>query len=835
MTFWQLFQLISWHHIKRYKVRTFFVLIVIAFGTFFLFGSALMVPQSSQVKAAGASALAGIATIEVRSDSDVITPELVQQIQQVEHVEIAAPSSLTLGMVLGTTNMLALWGIDPAPELEIRDYSLVAGTFLQSEGGILITESYADHTGLAPGDTLRLVGTGGVRSYSIVGIVARAGLMAVNGGDIAIMHIADLQALRGDSAIDSVWLFVAPENRENVQAALREFLPDGVQIVSAITSGEKTTVELIADGLQLITNTLPAGLGALLITTTISASMAQRRREIAILRTLGVTRSGIQRLFLFEAAILGAIGVLLGLLLAILTLPQTYSATVNGLTVQTSTSTPGWIYLWAAGGGLLISMGATWRPARRTIQIDPTEALRDPAPDIQSAQFSKWRAIIGMVVMALALVCRLLLDNTPLVSLAVLTGIVFSIAGAIILFPPLMVWMSQRSVDFLQRIFKFSGLLAAENMVRRSQRAIATGLIVFVVVWFWMLSSPFTEGMYNFSRTYVENEYNWDLIISGAGQSATQTIASIPDDAVQTIVNRPDVEIAVRERQREIALNGRTYLIRAVDMNAYADAGGDFYWEQGSAELLPRLADASRPALVASGLDALADGLRVVGHRVLLPTASGDIEFEVVGSYSNLTNSPNYNSVLLIDYALYSQLWDDNAVDRLSMQLVEGADLAEERRILQRQYMADGLYVSDRVEMEALLVRYDGTMEAGIGVLMLPFMLLGIANMQFIAILDRQREFGLLRAVGTLGQQITASVILESLIVTGIAMLFAVPLMYYCLWTMMVDRITGVPILLGSFAIVRILLFIVGAAVLSTYFPARRAGKVDVLEALRYE
>jgi putative ABC transport system permease protein len=249
-----------------------------------------------------------------------------------------------------------------------------------------------------------------------------------------------------------------------------------------------------------------------------------------------------------------------------------------------------------------------------------------------------------------------------------------------------------------------------------------------------------------------------------------------------------------------------------------------------------RLLDSAHPALLVGSFQALKDGLKQTGKHIMLQTPSGPVDFEIVGvTLATPATLAEPAGAFVMDRDLYSRLWQDNETDRLLIKLQPGADVQAERRDLLRRYALSGLLVTDRETLRATVAGPSLVPASFAYGLALPFMMLGVANTLFIAVLDRRREIGLLRAIGTLRRHIVLSVVLEALILIGLTCIFAVPASYYTLDIMLFRRIVGIPITadVGSVAMTVILVLVAGG--IAAYFPARRAGRADILEALHYE
>jgi putative ABC transport system permease protein len=828
-----LFRLVSLHHLRHHPLRTLLALLGMILGSAMLFTGLAGLPASESAFSGGVSILTGRAQLDVRGDK--LESGLLTAIRQTEGVSAAAPVVTGGSLILGQNELVVVWGIDPAVERQVRDYNVSRGNFLAARGEILLSAAYATEKGFAPGQSINLIGTGGLYKFTLVGTLQSGGVTDLNGGDVVMLHYEDALALQGTNRLSYVSI-LAKADLNGVTTRLRAALPDSLKVNTPDMGNQKPASWFVARMLSLFTAMLPALLGVMFIFEALTASVTQRRYEIGLLRALGVTRGGIRWLFLAEAGILGVIGSIPGELLGNAIMRATSErTTVNGLSYQIAIDVPVWVPILAFLMGTGFAMLAGLRPASRAALVDPIEAMARPRMDTGTMRFGAVRIIIGIGILGLGYLARRAFDNTTMASSMPILSVLLVAASLILLFPPLLVTLGRLLTGPMHRIFGTGGLLAAESFAKRPRRLVATGIMVVLVTWLFALGSGADQGISRYLDEYVTGEYPADLVMAGAGMSPLAPLASIPADVVTEVTARPAVAQVARERTISLPHNSHTYTVRALDVAAFRSMGGRIPWEFGDeSTAYARLQNTEKPALLASGYDALTDGLLRPGALVKLDTPGGPVEFEVVGTVFSPTGTATSTGLLILDWSLYRRLWKDEQVSRLLLKLAPGADIQAERRDLLRRYALRGVVVADQATIRAVAGNTIMTFSA-ILLLLLPFMMLGIANTLFIAVLDRRREVGVLRAVGTLRRHITASVILEALILLGMACLFAVPIAFYNIDLMLFDRIVGVRIMPDLLGIMQTITCILIAGALAAYLPARRAGHTDILEALRYE
>jgi putative ABC transport system permease protein len=393
----------------------------------------------------------------------------------------------------------------------------------------------------------------------------------------------------------------------------------------------------------------------------------------------------------------------------------------------------------------------------------------------------------------------------------------------------------------MQRIFGISGLLAAQRLSQNPRRIAASGSVLLIGAWAAVVVSSTNFGFRAFADEWQASENVWDVTIAGPGSSPFRPALSLPTSMLEKIVHRSDVLGVAAERLKTIETASGEIDLRAIDIAAFRAQGARFLWNKGDeTAAYARLIDPLRPAVLLSSFASFSTNVQP-GEMITVETPRGAQSFEVVGTILGAIDPVGLGKAsLIIDRDLYRRLWQDNRVDRLLIRLQPGTDVAAVRRDLQHAYAAGGFIINSPADLTAAFSQSISSMTVVsqvLSIMLLATLILGVANTLIIDALDRRRELGLWRALGLRGRQATASVVIEVALVAILISALAVPMGMYNNYanTLSMGEIFAIRFVLSPDEVAVSLALLCGAAVCASYWPARQAGRVDVLAALRDE
>jgi putative ABC transport system permease protein len=570
--------------------------------------------------------------------------------------------------------------------------------------------------------------------------------------------------------------------------------------------------------------------GVFLILNTFSILVAQRTRELALLRALGAGRGQVLRSVLAEAVVVGLLAATLGLVAGLgvaVGLRAVMEAQSGVRFPDTGLTLPGSAVVASYLVGVLVTVVAALGPALRASRVAPMAALRDAAtPDKPLTALTVTGtvpALLGVAAVGAALFGDLGDTTLP----ALLGGVLLAFVGVAMLTPAI----ARPAVALLGRVLAWTtpGELGRRNSARNPRRTAITAAALMVGVALVTGVSVLASSLRASLQGVVRQSLAAELIVSGdeTGRSAATYDPAVMDRVKQL----PGVAQAVAVHADVTQLGADTIEVAAGDLAAMAD----IFRLRATAGELRRL----HPGELVVDDDFATEHDLGVGSTLRLATQRGGPEpYTVVGVFqrSRLVPGP----VLL-------SLEDATAGFRSPqanfgyIRLQRGADA---NAIAQRveALLADNPEVGVRSQADFLaqLASQVNTAVVMLYVLLglsILIAVLGIINTLALSILERTRELGLLRAVGMFRSQLTQMVAVESVVIATFGALLGV-LVGSVLGSAVVRAVPDqfVSILSlpwGSMAVVLGLAVVVG--LVAAILPAVRAARTDLLRAIDYE
>ncbi|MGA5824345.1 ABC transporter permease [Kitasatospora sp. NPDC094028] len=643
---------------------------------------------------------------------------------------------------------------------------LVQGHAPTGPGGIVLDQASARHKNIRLGDPLHILTPAGSMPGTLVGIVT---FTSGNPGvTMAYVDTATAQkALLGKpDQFTGITVDTAPgTSHTTAQAAIKATLGTGYSVATKEEQAQ-TAAQQISSFLSVVTMALLgfAGLavlvGIFLILNTFSMLVAQRTRELGLLRALGAGRGQVMRAVLTEALLLGVIGSTLGLgagiglAVGLKSLISGFGVDLSGTALVINPVTP----VAAYAVGVLVTVVAAYLPARRAARISPMAALREaatpPAPQLGR------RTALGAVLLAagLGLLYGAATHHATLITAAGLLGggIVASLVALVVLGPALSRVVVYGLGAPFPALFGAAGRMSRLNAVRNPRRTGATAgaltISLSLVGAVAVLAASLTMSV----DKDVDNTFGADYVLSGNGATP------IGHEVTAKVKAIPGIAAVTRQRYAVAHLNGYQLVLSGIDV-ATADQAVKPQYVSGST------ADVAAGKLMVDQTTATADHL-TIGSQVTLDFLNGNNGTLTVGAISTppagagkdggswevSLDTLNRFAPEAQDFTLY--LNAAAGADKQQVQNAIDTALAPYPQVTVQSQADYKKSITGQVDTILYLVY-------ALLALAIVIAVLGVINTLALSVIERTREIGLLRAVGTSRGQVGRMVRLESVLI----------------------------------------------------------------------
>lgn len=808
-------------------------------------------------------AVAGKATHQIVGGPDGLSQEVFVQLLRGGVVNVAAPvmneyvSSPELG-----SGLLQVLGIDPFADAPFRNYlggetgsqsrqpvdNLTA--FLTRPGAILISVDLARRFGLEdcavrpqPCEITLLVG-GKTLPAEITGLLQPSDNLSRRAlENLIIADIATAQELTGRlGKIDRIDLILPETSTAEAEIQIRQWLPKGTQLISV--EARRGTVEQMTAAFRVnltALSLLALVVGLFLIYNTMTFSVIQRRPLFGTLRCLGVTRSEVFVLVAGEALMIGTLGAIFGVGLGILMgqgavrlVTQTindlfFVVTVRGVQIPAASLVKG--SLLGVGATVLAAAPPAWEAA----SVPPRVALSRSGLEVKARRAVILAAISGIVLLAIGAGALLFPTRNLVISFSATFMVII---GSAMLAPLATLLLMRVFMRPLGAIWGSLGRMAPRNVISslsRTSIAVAALMVaVSVTIGVSLMVSSFRFTVIE----WLDQTLQGDVYISAPSLTSTQTSAPVDTQIIPRLESWTGVTQVYTLRSANVdSPQGITHIAASSDPDV-----SDHRSFLAASVPIPSIKDEmSRGAVIISEPYANRVGIQKPGGELSLTTDLGLRKFPIVGIYYDYSSTQG-TVLMLLD--VYRQYWQDPEITAIALKLTPETDV--DRLVPElRSAFAGGqnlvIRANQALRQEVLQV-FDRTfaITGALQLLATIVAFIGILSALLSLELERQRELGILRAVGLTTRQMWGMVLLETGLLGMVAGLLAIPTGYllslilvYIInrrsfgWTLQMQ----VPIDPFILAII----VAVGAALLAGIYPAVRISRMLAAEAIRYE
>lgn len=829
------------------------VLIAIVLGTMFLAGSLLVTASAKESTKQMLGATYANADLLITAETEVLNdpdsefydlaggPDASGTLNDVEGVQevypvISAPSAMVLPE---TSNQQGTFDSD-ADFASITnrpdDASLLSAPFEQGElpatnDEIAIDTESANRHDVAVGDTITLrdLAEEHEHEFTVSGIVDTSMDPMATGAITAYTTGAALSELTADSpAYDMALLRVDGDLNQvinDVQNAL-----DAAGVPATVNTPDVQISEQLVDqlGFDAITVVL-GGFSAiallvmmLVINNTFSVLIAQRTRQYALQRVLGATRRQIRKGVLAETLLIGLIGSIIGIALAVGLVFGLMTLAQNWMTGAAFGIDPN--ILWVLAAGVIITVVAAWAPASQAMRVSPLEAMRPVPAATLGSKAGKFRLVLGALMLVGGTTALVFFALDGLIGLAILAGAI-SFIGVLamgVLFVPGAVY----SVGWLARATGVPGKMAQLNAVRNRSRtaATATALIVGTTLVALILTGGRTAQ--NNTDEMLATEYPVDVYAQLTDIDPTDTTAV--DSTVDQLASTSGIADAEP-----------VYPVGSIE-ESWSDAGTVMTAEPAEVANISADMDANdAQALQEPGTVLVPE--QHDGDTLTVSTADGDVELDAVHTdLSSVTPvvSPETAEQLGAQTAGTVMVWL-----KVEHEDISQADLQEMITTMVADTELSPQDVSSPLVMRAMYQQtIDAVMLTVIGLLGISVLIafVGVANTLALSAMERTRENSLMRAMGLTKRGLRAMLTWEAVLISGVGAVLGSLLGMFYGWAgsqAIFAQISpgGVTTTWPWLEVSGVIIVAVIAGLIASVAPSRRAAKMSPVEGLATE
>jgi putative ABC transport system permease protein len=716
---------------------------------------------------------------------------------------------------------------------QLNGFTLAEGRAPESDGEVVIDRASAKDTDYQVGDRVPIQTGAASEDFELVGIARFGNADSPGGATYALWTTEEAQRLVGEPGkFDSIGV-VADQGVSQTEVARSiedQLSADGDSGLEVLT-GEEITEESqsdLKDQLSFITIFLlvfaiiAVVVGTFVIYNSFSIIVAQRGREMALMRAVGASRRQVRRSVFVEALAIGILGSIIGFLLGL----GVASLLVNLFDLPGSLVVRPNAAIIALVVGVVVTLVSAMVPAWRASRVPPVAAMRDLA--IETGGRSRLRMILGLVAAVAGVV--LVVTGANAHSAAVVgMGVGLAFIGLLLLGPVLARPFSRGIGAPIGRVRGVTGDLAKENAGRNPKRTAATAQALMIgvgIVSFFLVVNASLRASID---AFLDDSFTGDFVID----SGTFGAVGLPTEVGDRVSEVPGVADVVPVRFSPARVEGDDTAVVGTSPGAFDLLG--LRLQDGSSSLAPGTilltADKAKDLGLGVGDEVSAEFVNTGSHTY---TVGGiyDTEQEGADIGDYVLGLDGYDEAVgaadVTDSSVFVQLDPGVSVDEVEPEMeaaVANFPTAEVQSVDEYK--------------DAIGGQFDSILRLMLGLLALALIiaLIGIANTIALSVIERTRELGLLRAVGTSRRQLRASIRWESAIIAVFGTLLGLAVGVLGGWGLITalsdEGFTEFRIPYGQ--IIAVVLIAAAAGIVAALLPAWRASRMNVLDAIHTE
>jgi putative ABC transport system permease protein len=730
------------------------------------------------------------------------------------------------------------FSVNPTSNQRFNPLELVSGSWPTNGSEIAIDSGTASKKHYSVGQTIGVIARGPVQQFRITGIAKLGGVSSIGGATISVFDPATAATLfQKQGLFDEIDVAAKPGvSPAELVSQISKVLPPATQVRTGHAQAQKSGQDVagFTDVLQkflLAFGGIALFVGIFVIANTLSITIAQRAREFGTLRTLGATRRQVLSSVILEAFIIGVIASIVGLF-AGLGLAKGLNSLFKSAGIdlpQAGTVFATRTIVVSLVVGTLVTLLASLMPAIRATRVEPIAAVREGVlPPSRLARFGLPVAVVTFAV-GLALLLFGSLDKSTSGSLRLLAvgvGVLVVFVGTALIAPKFVPTLANVLGWPAGRFGGAAGALARDNARRNPARTASTAAALMIGLALVTAVGVLASGLKSTFETSVDKQFNADYALTSENGFTPTGVAS--EHALDDV---PGVQVVSGVRAGEARVLGHNTGITGVAGNIGRVV--NITWQEGGPQVPAELG--TDGGFIDS--DYAKDHDLTVGSPLSLLTPAGKrLSLKIEGVFKTPKGGSPFGTVS-ISSALFDRTYQNPQNVFAFLRVSGGVSAANTAKLAN----ALASFPDAKIQTES---QFKKQQESGINILLnLLYVLLslsivvslfGIVNTLVLTVFERTREVGMLRAVGMTRRQTRRMIRHESIVTALIGAALGIPLGVGI--ALLVSQAIG----FFAFAIpwTTLIVFVIAAVIvgiIAAIFPARRAARLNVLEALQYE
>ena len=839
----------------REKLRTALTVAGIAVGVAVVVAIQLANQSALRAFRESVDAVAGRANYQIAAGAGVMAEDLLLQLQPLwQRGSRFAPVIDIEGVIEPSQLPIRLLAVDLLSDLHFRDYRYatvtVSGGSPQSaaspyldlfrEDSLILPARFAGERGFEIGNRVTLNVLGQRRTLTLRGLLEARGPATAFNGSIAICDISVAQRNFGMlGQLTRIDLMIEESDLRFVQ----RLLPPGTRLERPSRRNERVEKMLQAFRVNLFALAGVALLvGMFLVYNTVLISILRRRREVGVLKTVGVSPGQIFTAFLGEGLLFGALGAAAGIGLGVVlasSILRLVGRTINALYITSAPEsvelTPGVAAIGVAVGVILALLSAL-QPALEAARIRPQAMIQ---PGLQQ-RVSRRGALLIAALLSFALgAVAVRIPPVGGIPIAGYVAVLFVVTGFSFLSPAIVRATAAALKPLFRRAFGVVGTLAAASLsssLRRTAIAsaalsVATGMMVAVA----LMVGSFRETV----RIWVDQTVSSDLWLRPSKALSNSPDALFPAAIGEEVAGVPFVAAIDRIRGRDVLYGDSVIWVGSGEFDVVSRLGDLPMAGRSSADESLTKAMRTNGVVVSESFSNKYE--KRIGDIVELPVLNGVRRFPITGIYRDYSND---RGVVVMDRKLFIQSFADQTINTIVVYLKPGVDREQARAALEKTFgpKYGAFAISNASIREEVMTIFDQTFLITYALLAIAVIVavLGIVNTLAALILERTRELALLRVTGMSTAQVRTMIVLESSLIALASTVAGVAMGYALSWILIhvinkqsfgwtIDFHAPIALIAAS------LLTTFAAATLAGLVPARLANRINVASAIKSE